>query len=44
MDFMDMDFIDGDILLSVLLCWHLKDCRGQMTPEVFDILITLIRN
>ncbi len=35
------DFIENDIdniLLIVLLCWYLKEHRGQLTPKLFDIL------
>ncbi len=34
------DFIDNNnqtIFLSVLLCWHLKEHHGQLTPDLFCI-------
>ncbi len=37
------DFIDNDILLSVLLCWYLKDYRGQLTPVFFIFFILCVR-
>ncbi len=32
-----------DILLSVLLCWYLKDYRGQLTPTFFIFFIFCVR-